>query len=483
MPIEATRALLHAALSGELDDVEYRVDPMFGFEVPVDVPGVDARCSTRARPGPTRRRTTARRASSRRCSATTSRASPTRPATRSPRPGRASDSPRNRRLTAFLSPLSGLRAHMSRVSFRSRPAAGRRSRHRARRRSRDRGRRLRTAGRVRSRRPHGSATRPCPLARGPHHDARAARLAQAAIAWRGGAITTSTGETVDVLVSDAFAPDRSRPRAGRSSSRSSCTGPSSRLTMYIAPLDEVRPCGERRARLLFAEPVGRVGETLPDGTTPEEVVRHEYGHHIALYRSNTPWRAIDWGPKHWASPADICARVARGEAFPGRRGRHYAQNPGRGLGRGLPADGRAQGRDHDGDAGRSSRRASIRPRPRSRRPSEDVGQPWTAGRRASSASPREGPVLVDPAVDAARRLARGDREAPAGRAAPGRAHGGRPRTVIKRGPGGRSARGRSPGRSADSVRSTFASPSWEAGPVTVAVSTPCRAGLLVSAVE
>ncbi len=42
MPIAATRALLHAALSGALDQVEYRLDPIFGFEVPVDVPGVDA---------------------------------------------------------------------------------------------------------------------------------------------------------------------------------------------------------------------------------------------------------------------------------------------------------------------------------------------------------------------------------------------------------------------------------------------------------
>ncbi|MEI8105864.1 MAG: phosphoenolpyruvate carboxykinase (ATP) [Actinomycetes bacterium] len=41
MPIQATRALLHAALDGKLDDVEYRTDPIFGFEVPVSVPGVD----------------------------------------------------------------------------------------------------------------------------------------------------------------------------------------------------------------------------------------------------------------------------------------------------------------------------------------------------------------------------------------------------------------------------------------------------------
>jgi phosphoenolpyruvate carboxykinase (ATP) len=43
MPIAATRGLLHAALSGALDDVEYREDPRFGFEVPVEAPGVDSR--------------------------------------------------------------------------------------------------------------------------------------------------------------------------------------------------------------------------------------------------------------------------------------------------------------------------------------------------------------------------------------------------------------------------------------------------------
>jgi phosphoenolpyruvate carboxykinase (ATP) len=42
MPIAATRALLHAALSGGLEDVEYRVDPVFGFQVPLAVPGVDS---------------------------------------------------------------------------------------------------------------------------------------------------------------------------------------------------------------------------------------------------------------------------------------------------------------------------------------------------------------------------------------------------------------------------------------------------------
>jgi phosphoenolpyruvate carboxykinase (ATP) len=41
MPIKATRALLNAALDGSLNDVEFRRDVNFGFDVPVAAPGVD----------------------------------------------------------------------------------------------------------------------------------------------------------------------------------------------------------------------------------------------------------------------------------------------------------------------------------------------------------------------------------------------------------------------------------------------------------
>ncbi|KAJ56916.1 hypothetical protein ACMU_00050 [Actibacterium mucosum KCTC 23349] len=40
MPIKATRALLTAALDGSLNDVEFRKDPNFGFQVPVTAQGV-----------------------------------------------------------------------------------------------------------------------------------------------------------------------------------------------------------------------------------------------------------------------------------------------------------------------------------------------------------------------------------------------------------------------------------------------------------
>ena len=43
MPIKVTRALLSAALDGTLKNAQMRTDPHFGFQVPVAVPGLDAK--------------------------------------------------------------------------------------------------------------------------------------------------------------------------------------------------------------------------------------------------------------------------------------------------------------------------------------------------------------------------------------------------------------------------------------------------------
>ncbi len=36
------------------------------------------------------------------------------------------------------------------------------------------------------------------------------------------------------------------------------------------------------------------------------LIAHEYGHHIELNRSNTPWSAYDQGAKHWATYENVC---------------------------------------------------------------------------------------------------------------------------------------------------------------------------------
>jgi hypothetical protein len=154
------------------------------------------------------------------------------------------------------------------------------------------------------------------------------RLARISAAWRGGPITTSTGEVVTVLVSDSLTAETPEKWAeflvklvhGRELSR---------LTTTIATLEEVGDvCGDHALGCYTGNAMVAMGQPTIDGTTPEEVVRHEYGHHVGFHRINTPWPAIDWGPKGWATAASVCPKVFRREAFPGDDGRNYAQDPG-----------------------------------------------------------------------------------------------------------------------------------------------------------
>ena len=97
---------------------------------------------------------------------------------------------------------------------------------------------------------------------------------------------------------------------------------------YVAPLPEVQAfCEARSLGCYGGNTLVSIGEPVDD-VTAEEVMRHEYGHHVAANRQNSPWAAIDWGTKRWASAADICARVAGHSAFPGDEDVYYSHNPG-----------------------------------------------------------------------------------------------------------------------------------------------------------
>jgi len=163
---------------------------------------------------------------------------------------------------------------------------------------------------------------------GPAQALRKARLARTVPSFRGGPTTTSTGEIVDVRVSDSL--PTVTPQQWAEFLVGLVHGPEiSLLTSYVVTIDEVQEvCGDRALGCYSANQMVVPGEVVVDGTTPEEVVRHEYGHHIAFNRANPPWVAVDWGPKRWASSANVCARVTRKEAFPGDEGSNYARNPG-----------------------------------------------------------------------------------------------------------------------------------------------------------
>lgn len=68
--------------------------------------------------------------------------------------------------------------------------------------------------------------------------------------------------------------------------------------------------------------------TPPSGYTIDEIVAHEYGHHLAAHQRNDPWSAYDWGTKRWASYEGVCQGVAAGQLFPGDQGVHYSADPG-----------------------------------------------------------------------------------------------------------------------------------------------------------
>jgi len=154
------------------------------------------------------------------------------------------------------------------------------------------------------------------------------RLARAAVSYRGGPITTSTGEVVNVRVSDAL-PSEITPESWAEFFVHLTHGPElAQLTAYIGTLDEVQDiCGERALGCYGRDQLVAPGEAVLD-TSAEEILRHEYGHHIAEHRLNDPWSAIDWGPKRWSSAANVCPRVGRKEAYPGDEGTNYSLNPG-----------------------------------------------------------------------------------------------------------------------------------------------------------
>jgi len=103
------------------------------------------------------------------------------------------------------------------------------------------------------------------------------------------------------------------------------------LRVYVGtPTEVARLCRSEHAVACYATAEDRVyvaGETV-HGVPVEYALTHEYGHHLASWRSNAPWEALDWGAKYWASEMRVCSQVARGRLFPGNQGAHYLEDPG-----------------------------------------------------------------------------------------------------------------------------------------------------------
>ena len=159
-----------------------------------------------------------------------------------------------------------------------------------------------------------------------------ARSLAATPSW-GGTFTASTGEQVQIRVSDSYPQDPAVAQRWANFLASLVHGSEiSTVQVFLAPLSEVqRFCGGDA--LACYSPVSH--ELVAPGDDPgvdisaEAVVTHEYGHHVAASRNDAPWAAVAYGTKRWATYEQVCARTRAGQLFPGAEDAvHYRLNPG-----------------------------------------------------------------------------------------------------------------------------------------------------------
>jgi hypothetical protein len=158
-------------------------------------------------------------------------------------------------------------------------------------------------------------------------------LPASALAWGGVYSTGDTfGSSVRIDVSDSYPVDDTLPQGWATYLGTLVHGPElAKLTLDLAPLPEVQAqCGA--SALACYAPETETIVASPDDTLDQppakEIVAHEYGHHVANNRLDSPLAAENYGTKRWASYENICARSAAGELAPGNEGGSYTENPG-----------------------------------------------------------------------------------------------------------------------------------------------------------
>ena len=148
---------------------------------------------------------------------------------------------------------------------------------------------------------------------------------------------TADGMTVYISVSDYYVPDPAWDQAlvnflGWLTHGSEMNG----LQVFtLIPEEIAYVCGPHAAACYGQNQMFVAGEDV-GGVPVEQAIAHEYGHHIASHRLNTPWPADDWGPKRWATYNNVCENVALGDLFPGAQTQpQYRLNPGEGWAEGY----------------------------------------------------------------------------------------------------------------------------------------------------
>ena len=151
-------------------------------------------------------------------------------------------------------------------------------------------------------------------------------------AYWGGARTAASGETVNVYAADEYPHGADNEAALQSIADFVATLPHGEELQHVqiyvvTPAEMTANCGENAAAC-YGDGILVIPGQWPTGLPGPEIITHEYGHHVAANRDNSPWQAVDWGPKSWETAMNVCGRVAAGTAFPGDEGAHYQLNPG-----------------------------------------------------------------------------------------------------------------------------------------------------------
>jgi hypothetical protein len=168
-----------------------------------------------------------------------------------------------------------------------------------------------------------------------------ARLARASLAGTWRSYPIKDGSSVSAAISDRYA-NTLDPKVVKSYVDfldSLDHGPElSSLRIFIAPADEVLSecggqsgtlaCYDSRTKIMVVP--GEEANTGASGVTTSYVVAHEYGHHIAASRSNSPFNSFRFGPKYWSSYERVCDRSIKGLLAPGNEAEFYLSNPGEG---------------------------------------------------------------------------------------------------------------------------------------------------------
>jgi hypothetical protein len=165
--------------------------------------------------------------------------------------------------------------------------------------------------------------------------APAKTLALAPNGYWGGQYKVASGETVTIYASNSYPVDPALGQRWADFLASLVHGPEiSTVTVLLSTSAQIAgvcgsdalACYSPQGALLYAP-----GDDPTSDLSAEAVITHEYGHHVAANRNNSPWDAEDWGPKRWASAEQVCARTKSSELSPGAEDPvRYEVNPGEG---------------------------------------------------------------------------------------------------------------------------------------------------------